>query len=239
MSEGRPGFSEEESALILRRAAELQAQEGRSLSLRELEAAATEAGIDAALVRRAAQEVAIEGPPPAPPAPAPVHGGALGAPLHLVHERVVAGEGRGHWDEVVAELNRRLDVPGRLETGDRRLSWHGGLGRKVRVSIVVRAGRRLIRVEERVGELGGGLFLGMALPMTAAGLGFILPICIAVLAMPVMIPVMLVAWGGLSFLLARTIFTTIVRQRDAELRALADGLAEVCGSEPPALTGEP
>src|SRR5690606_10394130 len=90
MALGSPSFSDEESALILQRAAELQE---RRLSLTELEAAAAEAGIDAALVRRAAHEVSTLGPPPTPPAPA--RAGALGAPLQLVHERVVPGEGDG------------------------------------------------------------------------------------------------------------------------------------------------
>jgi hypothetical protein len=57
-----------------------------------------------------------------------------------------------------------------------------------------------------------------------------------VLDLPALIPVALVVWAGLAFGLARTIFKTVARQRDAELRALADGLAEVCSpAGPPAL----
>jgi len=232
MSEGGPTFSDEQSALILQRAAELQAKEGRGLSLRELEAAAAEAGIDVALVRRAAQEVAVAGPP-APP-PVPVTGGALGAPLHLVHERVLPGAPRrGAWDDVLAEIRRQLGVAGRAEVSDRQLAWSDPHGRAVRVSIVARSDRTLVRVEERMSGAAGGLFLGMALPVALGGLGFILPICIAVLDLPVLIPVALVVWASLAFLLARTIFRTIARQRDAELRALADGLVEVCRETSP------
>ena len=234
MSEGGPRYSDEESALILQRAAELQAREGRSLSLPELEAAAAEAGIDVALVRRAAQEVALTGPPPPPPAP--ISGGTLGAPLLLVHERVVPGAlGRGAWDDAVTEISRRLGVAGRVEATERQFAWSDPHGRAVRVSIVARGDRSLIRVEERMSGAAGGLFLGMALPVTLGGLGFILPICIAVLHAPVLIPVALVAWAALAFLLARTIFKTVAGQRDRELRALADGLAEVCGGGPRAL----
>jgi hypothetical protein len=103
------------------------------------------------------------------------------------------------------------------------------------VSIVARGERSLIRVEERMSGAAGGLFLGMALPVALAGLGFILPICIAVLELPALIPVALVVWAGLAFGLARTIFKTVASQRDRELRALADGLAEVCTEGPRAL----
>ncbi len=44
---------------------------------------------------------------------------------------------------------------------------------------------------------------------------------------PVLIPFVFIAWAGMAFLLARAIFTAVARQRDAELRALADGLADV------------
>lgn len=227
MTSGDPRFSDDQSALILQRAAELQAQQGRGLSLNELEAAAAEAGIDTALVRRAAAEVSVR--PSAAPAPMATGGGALGAPLLLLHERVIPGALSNEVrEEAVREIRRQLGTTGRLESTGRDLAWSNPRGRNVRVSIAPRAGGHIIRVEERLGELGGGLFLGMSLPMTFAGLGFILPICIAVLELPVLIPVALGLWAGLAFMLARTIFKTIARQRDAELQALADGLEEVC-----------
>lgn len=237
MSDGGPKYSDEESALILQRAAELQAREGRGLSLEELESAAAEAGIDVALVRQAARDVAIIGLPP-PPAPARHAGGVLGAPLLLLHERVVPGPPtHATWDDAATEIHRQLGVVGRVQATDRQLSWSDPHGRGVRVSIVARGGGSVIRVEERMSGAAGGLFLGMALPMALGGLGFILPICIAVLELPALIPLALLVWAGLAFGLARTIFGVVSRQRDAELRALADGLAEVCGS-PRALAPE-
>ncbi len=227
MSEGDSSYSEPESALILQRAAELQAQQGRGLSLTELEAAASEAGIDAALVRRAADEVSALAT--VTPTPAPTTGGMLGAPLHLVHERVVTGElSSSRWKDVHSEIRRQLGTNGQLQPVGREFCWTNPRGRKVRVSIVPRGGRSIIRVEERLGELGGGLFLGMGLPLTFAGLGFILPICIAVLDAPVLIPLVFAVWAGLAFTLARTIFRAIARQRDPQLQTLADGLADVC-----------
>jgi hypothetical protein len=232
MSEGGPKYSDEESALILQRAAELQAREGRGLSLPELEAAAAEVGIDVALVRRAAREVATGGPPPPPPAP--VVGGALGAPLLLLHERVVPGAPtRATWDDAANEISRQLGVAGRVEANERQFAWSDPHGRSVRVSLAARGDRTLIRVEEHMSGAAGGLFLGMALPVALGGLGFILPICIAVLDLPALIPVALVVWAALAFGLARTIFKTVARRRDAELRALADGLADVCDAAGP------
>ena len=227
MASGDPRYTDEESALILHRAAELQAQEGRSLSLPELESAAAEAGIDVALVRRAATELSTM-PKPAPP-PVPSSGGALGAPLMLAHERVVPGPvSPDTWDEVRHEIQRQLGIDGDPEQLGRQFVWSARRGRKLRVSLAPRGGGTLVRVEERMSELAGGLFLGMALPVALAGLGFILPICIAVLGMPALIPVALGVWFAMAFMLARTIYRSIGTRRDAELRRLADGIEEVC-----------
>ncbi|MEM9455194.1 MAG: hypothetical protein AAGF11_13515 [Myxococcota bacterium] len=265
MSHGDPSFSERESALILQRAAELQAQQGRGLSLPELESAAAEAGIDVALVRQAAAEVTTLGTPA--PAPAPASGGGmLGAPLRLLHERVVDGElDPSRESDVMAEITWQLrhtqsreprrgaqawtrtgasapadssaPSPGEPAVGSsgRRLTWANPDGRKIKVALVPRSGRTVIRVEEQVSDLAGGLFLGMGLPLTFAGLGFILPICLAVLHMPVLIPVAFIAWATMVLGVTRVLFTTLARQRDASLRALADGLAEVCQNAPPRL----
>ncbi|MEX1367117.1 MAG: hypothetical protein AB1Z98_28580 [Nannocystaceae bacterium] len=231
MTSGDPRFSDDHSALILQRAAELQAQQGRGLSLTELEAAAAEVGIDTALVRRAAAEVSTRGA--ASPPPALSGGRALGAPLLLLHERVVAGPlSPSAREDAVREIHRQLGNRGRLETASGDLVWSTPRGRGLRVSICARAAGHIIRVEERLGELAGGLFLGMALPVAFAGLGFILPICIAVLGMPWLIPLGIALWFSLAFALARTIYSTVARQRDAQLRALADGLEEICLSAP-------
>lgn len=249
-----PSYSERESALILQRAAELQAQQGRSLSLPELESAAAEAGIDVALVRQAADEVATLGP--AAPVAAP-SGGMLGAPLRLVHERVIRGHvDPSRWSDILAEIGWRLgqdsdSLARRIAAARQRLSaeaspadrsepsgpmiWRDPDGRNIQVSLVPRGDRTVIRVEERLGELAGGLYLGMGLPLAFAGLGFILPICLAVIDMPVLIPVAFLAWAALAFGFARLLFTTVARQRDPQLHALADALAEICRQAPRSL----
>lgn len=267
MPHGDPSFSERESALILQRAAELQAQQGRGLSLPELESAAAEAGIDVALVRQAAAEVTtLSTTAPAPvPVPAPASGGLLGAPLRLMHERVVDGElDPSRESDVMAEITWQLDPHSRKHrpgatrwertgasattepsaplsggpaggSSGGRLTWANPDGRKIKVALVPRGGRTVIRVEEQISDLAGGLFLGMGLPLTFVALGFILPICLAVIDMPVLIPVAFIAWAAMVLGMTRLLFTTLARQRDASLRALADGLAEVCQNAPPHL----
>ena len=90
----------------------------------------------------------------------------------------------------------------------------------------------MIRVEERMGDLAGGLFLGMGIPLTFAGLGFIIPVSLAALGLPWLIPIAFITWAGLVFTFARAIYRTVARQRDAQLHALADGLAELYALPP-------
>ena len=97
-SSGRK-FNDEEVALIIKRAAELQQTEqiaqdpANAMSLAEVEAIAREAGIDPALVRRAANTLDQRTETPRPSS-------WVGAPTRLVFERVVDGD------------QHRLHVPG-------------------------------------------------------------------------------------------------------------------------------
>src|SRR6476619_6227112 len=84
-------FNDEEVALIIKRAAELQQTEqieqssSSALSLQEVEEIAKEAGIEPALIRRAASTLdthtVVNRPSP-----------WIGAPTRIVFERVVDGE---------------------------------------------------------------------------------------------------------------------------------------------------
>lgn len=81
-SSSPPRYSEQETALILKRAAELQEGadgRGSELSLREIQAAAAEAGISPGYVAEAAAELLRPGP----------RVGWLGAPTRFHEERVV------------------------------------------------------------------------------------------------------------------------------------------------------
>jgi hypothetical protein len=164
MTDG-PRYSEDEVALILRRAAELQKQEplpgdSRSMSLEEIEAAAHEAGLSRALVRRAATEIAR--PTPNVPAPNPF----LGAPSHLVIERVVEGEYPVESFDRLLEIIRFGDLgPGSVSTVGRSLSWTGTLGGSqavaATIAISARDGQTRIRIHGRFNQLAGAVFGGI------------------------------------------------------------------------------
>lgn len=216
-------FDDEEVGLILRRAAEVQA--GRSMTLAELETAAAEAGIDAALVRRAAAELRTRHDTPE------VSGGGVFGPTALVYERRVPGTiDATAWEEVLSEIRRRTKMDGSVEQLGKELVWtsakRGGPARDVRVVVSARRGRTIVRVEERTGGLAGGIFGGIMGGLFPAGLGWIIPVCIAALELPILIPLLIVAWVAGSYWLSRTIYRTVLEPRQRELVALAEGVTE-------------
>jgi hypothetical protein len=219
-------FNEEEVGLILRRAAEVQV--GRSMTLAELESVAAEAGIDAALVRRAATEVRSRQDPPT------VSGGGVFGPTLLVYERRIDGNvDPSAWEDLVAEIRRRMKMKGSIEQVGKELVWSsnprpGSGKRDIRVVVTSRRGYTLVRVEERTGGLAGGLYGGLMGGLLPFGLAWILPICIAALQTPVLIPLLIPVWVLASYWLARTIYRTALESRQRELQALADGLTESC-----------
>ncbi len=226
MSDEPDRFDEEEVGLILRRAAEVQA--GRSMTLPELEGVAAEVGIDAALVRRAAAELRTRVDTPA------VSGGGVFGPTLLVYERRVPGRvDASAWEDVVSEIRRRSKIDGSVEQLGKELVWtsrpRNGSGRDVRVVVTPRRDRTLVRVEERTGGLSGGIYGGIMGGLFPAGLGWILPVCIAALEAPILIPLLIVAWVAGSYWLSRTIYRTVLEPRQRELEALADGIAETIG----------
>jgi hypothetical protein len=216
-------FDDEEVGLILRRAAEVQA--GRSMTLAELEGVAAEAGIDAALVRRAAAELRTKNDTP------PVTSPGVFGPTALVYERRLPGNiGPEAWEDILSEIRRRSKIDGMVEPIGKELVWssvrRGGPGRDVRVVVSTRRGRTIVRVEERTGGLSGGIYGGIMGGLFPAGLGWIIPVCIAALELPVLIPVLIVAWVVGSYWLSRTIYRTVLEPRQRELEQLADGIAE-------------
>lgn len=217
-------YDEDEVGLILRRAAELQP--GSSMSLAELEAVADEAGIERALVRRAAAEIRRA----EPPSPAPVHAGPFG-PTRLVFERTVPGTvDPSSCREIVAEIRRHVAGSGQTEQVGDELIWSSRSNahpRNIRVIVTPRRGKTLVRVEENAGGLAGGLYGGIMGGAGGAGLGWVVPVCIAVLHMPVLIPVLFAAWVYATYLLARTIHRSVLGDRARQLEALADGVAEL------------
>lgn len=126
-------FNDEEVALIIKRAAELQQTEqtaedpGNALSLTDVEQIAREAGIDPKLIRRAAlgldQPATTNRPNP-----------WVGSPTRLVFERVVDGEiPIEEFEPLIAEVRRTFGDNGVPSVLGRSLAWSSSMGRGGRV----------------------------------------------------------------------------------------------------------
>ena len=220
-------YSEEEVALIIKRAAELQQTEqteqepSTALSLIEVEQIAKEAGIDPRLIRRAAlgldQPAQTNRPSP-----------WLGAPTRLVFERVVEGEvSTEEFEGIVAEVRRTLGQNGLPSVLGRSLAWTSTIsgrrraqGRQVDVSVVPRGGVTTIRVEEEMrniaGALVGGIVGGAGGGTSGAVIGGSMaawhsaPISVGLLACSI----------SFFYMLARTIYNGIAVKREKELSEL-------------------
>jgi len=232
----RRRFDDDEVALILRRATEMQASAASpgevGMTLADLEEIAREAGLDPALVRRAAAEVQSGAAQP------PLHGGSrfLGAPTRLRHERIVDGElAAEDYEAVVEEIRRTFGDVGMVSVLGRTLSWrttpsmqrHGRRGRDVSVTIATRGGKTGIRVEETTTNVAGGLFGGLMGGLGGGGGGAAIGIGMGTMHS---VAAGFGLWGALiggSYLLARTIYGSISRSRAAELATLADRLVAI------------
>jgi hypothetical protein len=225
-------FNEKEVAQIIKRASELQQEEAPSastngMSLAELEQVAREAGLDPALVRRAANDLDTRITDQSPSR-------FVGAPTRLTLERTIDGEiPTDEYETLVLEMNRVLGLVGSASILGRTLQWTAqGVDRRrvstrtVQITVTPRHGRTTIRIEEPLGALAGGLFAGlmgglgggMMGPAFGIGLGAFNSGSVAVALMA----------GGVSgsYLLARTIFGRMVRRRGESHQELMSRLVE-------------
>jgi hypothetical protein len=222
-------YDEDQVAAILRRAAELQVRSGpgdsRNLSLAEVETIGREAGIDAALVRQAARELARPAIEPQ------ANNRWIGGPTSLHFEMTIAGELPEQGFELLAhEVQSILREPGITSKVGRSLSWQTtpnpvGGGRKIMISVAAARGETRICIDEKLDALIGGVFGGVCGGVGGGGMGAsVIPILFA----PWLLPVFVVGWLGGSFALARTIYRRKVDQRSAELEGLLVRLVSVC-----------
>jgi hypothetical protein len=222
-------FDDEEVARILERAAELEHRaplappEISGMTLAQLEQVAAEAGIDPQHVRDAAVALERETRTPALPGAS-----LLGAPMRLELERTVEGDiPAGAYETLAETIRATIPNPGYVSTLGKSFEWNSANPqRALRVTVTPRAGRTVIRIEERFGNLVGGLFGGIVGGVGGGGGGTAMGVIGGALHnIPAAVAAAGVALVG-SFLLARTIFRKVVRYRSAELRRLLDALAE-------------
>jgi hypothetical protein len=226
---GVPRYDDDQVALILERAAELQARgrsaDSRRMSIAEVEAIAGEAGIDVALVRQAARELSR------PPTQAQGKHPVLGAAASLHYEARLPGELPSEcFDLLIHEIQSALGEPGTHSRTEKSLSWqtvlaHGQPGRRIGVTVSVIRGETLVRIDEKLQNLIGGLFGGLLGGLGGGGMGFIaLPIVFA----PWSVPLFVGGWLGGVYWLTRGIYKRMVERRDQELRGLLARLVDLC-----------
>jgi hypothetical protein len=227
-------FNEEEVALIIKRAAELQQTQqvehepSTALSLSEVEQIAREAGIDPLLIRQAAH--GIDRPSEAS-RPSPW----LGAPTRLVFERVVDGEiPVDDFEPVINEIRRTFGDNGIPSVLGRTLAWtssyQGGRrrqgGRLINVSVVSRSGVTTIRVEEELRNLAGSLFGGLVGGGGGGTTGVSIAIGVGAFHSVALAAALWVGVAGGFYTLARSIFSRMAIKREVQLRELTLRLEE-------------
>lgn len=228
-------FSEEEVALIIKRAAELQQTEevekdpGNALTLAEVEQIAREAGIDPLLIRRAAQGLdrPVEKNRPSP---------FVGAPTRIVYERVVDGEiSVDEFEPLVNEVRRTFGDNGIPSVLGKTLAWTStsfagrrrSRGRQIDVSVASRGGLTTIRVEEELRNTAGALFGGLVGGGGGGTTGISIGIGMGALHSAPLAGLIWVTVAGGFYTLARVIFGNIAHKREAELRQLTDRLEQM------------
>jgi hypothetical protein len=231
-------FNDEEVALIIKRAAELQQTEqteqepGNALTLTEVEQIAKEAGIDPRLIRRAAlgldQSEVTNRPSP-----------WLGAPVRLVFERVVEGEvPTEEFEALVAEVRRTVGQNGIPSVLGRSLAWSSTMsggrrrarGRQIDVSVVPRGGVTTIRVEEELGNTAGALMGGIVGGGGGGTSGAVIGVGMGVFHSAPLAVGLLACSLSTFYMLARTIYGNIASNREKTLRELIDRLEEITQS---------
>lgn len=230
-------FNEEEVALIIKRAAELQQTEqtendpGNALSLTEVEQIAREAGIDPRLIRRAASGLEH---PEHTNRPSPW----FGVPTHLVFERVVDGEVSSEdFEALINEVRRSIGDNGMPSVLGKSLAWSSSMrgrrraqGRQIDVSVVPRGGVTTIRVEEELRNLGGALVGGIVGGGGGGTSGAVIGGSIAAFhSAPIAVGLLACSLGSF-FMLARTIFRSIAVKREKQLDELIGRLEDIAQS---------
>jgi hypothetical protein len=238
-------YTDDEVQRLLQRASELESQSSGlptpadGPTLRDLELIAAEAGLDPALLRKAAKELddARTG------APSEEGGGSLflGAPHTLEYESVVAGES-SHvlLESLLPVIQRVARGPGQPSLMGRSLTWTSSdpqRGSILEVSVASRRGETTITVRERHGNLARALFGGIVGGVgTGIGMGVGMGVGLGALGSVLFASIFPPAVIGGSYLLARSIFRRTVHRRMRELRGLMDELVAAVedGMEEPA-----
>jgi hypothetical protein len=156
-------YSDAEVAAILSRAADLSVEQApTATTLSELERIGKEAGLSPELIRQAAAEIGRGGKP----VDKPSIWGRLFGRLRLKHETVIPGELDDDGPQALLDaIQHQLGLPGALSQAGSSFVWSTTSspqgGRAVTVHVSSKNGETTIRVEERLGNLAGGIWGGV------------------------------------------------------------------------------
>jgi eukaryotic-like serine/threonine-protein kinase len=152
----------------------------------------------------------------------------VGAPTSIIYEVEVATEVRSQDFEVLVNMiQHALGDPGHVSTLGRSLHWASvHQQRRLQISMVPRGGRTIIRADERLQPIVGGIFGGViGGGGGGVGGGMALPLTIAITHSPLL---GMMSFGGtavLAFGVARGVFRKVRNGREQELKSLIDDLA--------------
>jgi membrane protein implicated in regulation of membrane protease activity len=153
-----------------------------------------------------------------------------GAPLRLAVERTLDGElPIEAQEELVEALRKRFNTLGQASSVGRSLTWMGASAqnqRQIEVSVSARNGHTTIRVMERLSNLAGGLFGGIVGGLGGGGLGLWVPL-LALAKATFWLPVLILGWILLVYLIVRAIYVRVAAKKQAELAATASELARL------------
>jgi eukaryotic-like serine/threonine-protein kinase len=234
-----PTLSETNAQALWRRAAELQAQTGRvarspittgsqalatGYAMRDVLGAAAEAGIGDEYMARAAAELGFVSAPAGMTPPVR----ATSAPRTLSIEAVVPREAPDAEVDAAAEYIRQLlRRRGNVSRFGRSLTWSArGHERRLDVTITVRSGKTVIHADEHLGGLAGGLYGGIMGGVGGGGTGGVSGLGRGGKSTAAAALGMTLALIGGSYWLARTLYVSISRDREHELRRLVERIAE-------------
>ena len=226
-------FDDETSGQVLRRAAELQHESnvpahGRDgLSATDLEQIATEAGIDAAFVRRAIVETQVSSPETQL---SPVFGEVKTLELVEVMEGEVSSDSV---DRMLEEVQRAFADGGTVTRTGRSATWSASrtlassrLSSLV-VAITARDGQTEVRITEKLDNLSSALFVGLATAGSMVGVGISGAVGMGEFGSPLLFGAMAITAVSGFYGAARTLYTRSTRKRRRELQRLLGTLVEV------------
>jgi hypothetical protein len=158
----------------------------------------------------------------------------LGAPHRLELSRTLAGEvPEAGYVELIELIRQRLNQVGATTVLPGSLAWtaalgHNSTGPHVSVYVTARRGTTSIRIEEKLGNLAGGIYGGLG--GVGMGAGIIVPIAAATIT-PLLLPVAIPLWLGGIYWGCRRIYRGVARKRAVRLEKLLEELSTIAETQ--------